>query len=348
LNLRYSKIMSEGLDNSFYCWARVKSDFKDVEERFITCRASDFWRFSGDESKYMYFLSSYVKPAGYITVSLRSKESFRNGLFELKTPLPRWDGGPIIWFGFENEDLFGGGCIHFMWDSGRGVLKAFAGGFISRAEMDLTRFVPGDPSKEYNIYRIAFNSDLALWYINERLRAVALFGEGDIRDSKIIYDGTPYIISLVRDRPSPELGILMDIDGGDPSRTYIWEGVHPWSLRVSNGSDSMNIYLDLYIDGIDKKFVEMKIRDKVISAPFPGILDLKKIVFRSSGEGLLYIEEWDGGEWELYDKIRVEGERKNSIYIDEGKGALLYRVIYEPHIESTIKEAHVILKQTCR
>lgn len=105
--LRYSKIMSEGLDNSFYCWARVKSDLKDVEERFIACKASDFWRFSGDESKYTYFLSSYVKPAGYITVSLRSKESFRNGLFELRTLLPRWDSGPMLWFGFENEDLFG-------------------------------------------------------------------------------------------------------------------------------------------------------------------------------------------------------------------------------------------------
>ncbi|MEM1610815.1 MAG: hypothetical protein QXQ57_04115 [Sulfolobales archaeon] len=341
--LRYSEILGRGLDDIFYCWARVKSDLRGIEERFVVCRASDLWRFSGDQSVYTRFISSYIKPAGYITVSLRSREVFRNGLFELRTPLPRWDGGPMLWFGFESEDLFGGGCIHFMWDSGKGVLKAFAGGFVSRAEMDLTRFLPNNPSEAYNIYRISFNKDLALWYINERLRAIAVFGEGDNRDSRIIYDDAPYIISFVRDRPSPELGVLLDIDGGDISKTYIWEGIHPWSLRVSSGTDNMNIYLDLYIERSDRRLAGIETGDKIVSAPFPGISGFKKISFRSSGEGVLYIEEWDESVWGLYDKIRVEGGEKTNIYIDSWRRALLYRIIYEPHTRSSIEEARVIL-----
>jgi len=340
--IRYSRILEKGLEDVFYCWARIKTDQSNIQERFINCRPSDFWRISGDETRYTEFISYYIKPSGFITVSLRSKDVFRNGLFELRTVLPRWERGPMIWFGFENEDLFGGGCIHFMWDSANSLLKAFAGGFISRAEMDLTKFISEKVSQEYHFYRIFFTEDFAIWYINDRLRAFAIFADGDNRDSKILYDDHPYVVSLVRDRPSAKLGVLLDIDAGDISKTYIWDKIHPWSLRVSETYEKPMIYIDLYQSNSDLKIVGQEIMKRIYSAPFPGVFDYIKISFKTSGEGVLTVEEYDD-EWSEYDKIKIRSNVKNNIYIDK-KRSLLYRVLYEPYDTGVIKEAHVIMK----
>lgn len=340
--LRYSRVLERGLEDMFYCWARVRVGTGGLEERFVSCRASDFWRVSGDEKRYTDFVSAYIKPAGYVTVSMRSRETLRNGVFELRTRLPRWDRGPLLWFGFESEDLFGGGCLHFMWDSGAGVLKAFAGGFLSRAEMDLTRFLPTDVSGEYTYYRILSGERVALWYINERLRAVAVMAEGDRRDSRILYDSSPYIVSLVRDRPASRLAVLLDIDGGDLSREYVWEGLHPWSLRVSEAPETPTLYIDLYLTDSDTRLEGLSVSRSVVSAPFPGVLDTKRVYFRASSSGVLRIEGLSGGEWVEYDKTAVESGRRYEVSIEEYSP--LYRVVFEPWVEGVVREASVVLR----
>jgi hypothetical protein len=334
--------INEGVDKLFYCWARISSGKPGVAEEFISCKASDFWLITGEERSYTDFVSKYYKPRGYITVSLRSRRLYRYGVFELRTKLPRWDNGPILWFGFESDDLFGGGCIHFSWFSGSGVLKANAGGFVSRVEMDVTRYLPNDPSENYNIFRIIHRRNMALYYINDKLRAVALLAEGDTRDSKIVYDKDPYIIGLTRDRPSARLGVLLDIDAGDIERSYEWRDLHPWGLRVSETDPDAPITLDLYREGVKDPLRNTEVESSILTAPFPGLVNKARIYLVATGSGRVVVQEYIDGDWSDYDSISFSGDKILRISISEP--GIMHRLLIEPETKIFVKKGYVLLK----
>ncbi|MCS7111063.1 MAG: hypothetical protein N3D82_05080 [Ignisphaera sp.] len=340
--IRFSTIAIDGLDSVFYCWCRVKSSVEGIEEFFKPCRPQDFWLFTNEEKKYTMFISRYIKPAGYITVSLRSRELFRWGVFEIRSKLPKIAGGPMLWFGFELDDLFGGGVVHFMWNCDRGVLAAFAGGFSSRVEMDLTRYLPSDASIDPHLYRIIHRRGLALWYIDDRLRAMAILGCGTYRDSSILYDKKPYTIGFTRDAPSAALPILLDIDGGDTDKAFEWPDLHPWDLRVSEGDSNTSIYLDLFIEDSNNTLRNYSTEGEIVSAPFPGTLDWKEILFAVDGRGLLTIESFTNGQWFEYRTVEISEKRLYSIPIQDK--SFMNRIVFKSNIPARIIEAQAVLR----
>ncbi|MEM4464243.1 MAG: hypothetical protein QXJ95_01610 [Ignisphaera sp.] len=340
--IRFSPIVVDGLDTVFYCWCRIKSSMVDFEESFRVCKPQDFWLFTNEEKRYTEFVSRYVKPAKYITVSLRSRELFRWGVFEVRAKLPRVSGGPMFWFGFELDDLFGGGVIHFMWHCDRGVLKAFAGNFISRVEMDLTRYLPNDISSNYHFYKIVHREGLALWYIDEKLRAMAILGTGSTRESTILYNGNPYTIGFTKDVPSSMLPILLDIDGGDIEKSFEWPDIHPWDLRVSEGNPRTTLYLDLFVDHSDTTLRNHHVEKEIVSAPFPGTLEQKEILFAAEDGGLLIIENFANNQWFEYETVRIEGKKLYSIPIRD-KG-IMNRIVFKSSVPTKIIESQAILQ----
>lgn len=340
--VRYSPVVVDGVESVFYCWSRVVSSVRGFSEEFRVCRPGEFWLFTGWERRYTDFVSKYVKPSGYITVSLRSRELFRWGVFEFLAKLPRFERGPMLWFGFELEDLFGGGVLHFMWASDRGVLKAFAGSFNSRVEMDLTKYLPSDVSSEKHLYKIVYRRGLALWYIDDRLRAIAIISAGDLRDSRVLYNEKPYTIGFTRDTPPSSLPILLDIDGGDVEKAYEWEDLHPWCLRVSHGDPDTQIIMDLYRDGGDERLAGADVEGEVVSAPIPGTLRRKEVIFMAGASGSLAVETLVGGEWAEYRRLDIDGRKPYSISIENRN--LLYRVIFRPRTPTKIMEAKTVLE----
>ncbi len=342
--IRYSTILGDGLPGVFYCWVRVPGERPGVAEEFKLCKPEDFWRFSNEEKSYTDFITTYVKPKGYITVSLRSREAFRFGVFELRTKLPRYSNGPMLWFGFEAEDLFMGGVIHFMWHTGQGRLYAFAGDIVSRAEMDITPITGVfDYSSDYHVFKIVYREGLALWYVDGSLRAIAILGSGDTRDSGVVYNAKPYAIGFVRDLPAAQLPILLDIDGGDINRDYEWS-IHPWGLRVFEGDPKTPIVLDLYEENTDTKLrgLVTKSGSRIVSAPFPGTLDITEVTFATNGDGKLYIEAYASGKWYTYKTIDIKGGNIYNIKIEDKN--LLYRIVFESQGNVSIQEARVYLK----
>jgi hypothetical protein len=341
--IRYSRVLAGGLSELFYCWIRVPSGKPGFQEEFKVCRPEDFWRVGGEEKSYTEFVSVYVKPRGVIAVSLRSKEAYNAGVFELRAKLPRYPRGPMLWFGFEGEDLFGGGVVHFMWSTSEGRLKAFAGSFMSRVEMDLTDVVGALDSASYHYFKICRRRDLALWYVDDRLRAMAILGSGDVRDSTVLYNSKPYVIGYTRDIPALRLPILLDIDAGDIEQEYEWD-IHPWSLRVFDGDPNSLLSLDLYVESSDNKIRGLRLERgvQVASAPFPGTLDHTQLVLLTSGKCRVSVESYVGGEWNLHSEVVLEPRRPRNIVLVEK--SLLYRVLIEPLEEATVKEATVFLR----
>jgi len=61
--------------------------------------------------------------------------------------------------------------------------------------------------------------------------------------------------------------MLLDIDGGDTSRDYVWRGIHPWGLRVFSGDPELPLILDLYLEGTDTRLRGSAVEGRAVSAP---------------------------------------------------------------------------------
>jgi len=339
--IRYSSVLHEGLSSVFYCWLRVKRS-TEVEEEFVACRPEDFWKFTGEERSYTNFVARFVKPRGVVTVSLRSRQAFNFGVFELRTELPRFPEGPMLWFGFEADDLFGGGVLHFMWRSSEGRLYAFVGSSSARAEMELTPIIGADLSSGHHHFKIVYRRGLALWYVDGFLRALAILGAGDVCDAAILYSSKPYAVGCVRDPPAAELPILLDIDGGDTSKEYVWKGIHPWGLRVFNGDPELPLFLDLYLENTDTRLRGSVVEDRVVSAPFPGTLSEKELWFEASSSGRLIVESFEGDRWSTYAILNVKKNEPHNLKIKDR--ALMYRTVFEPEEKAVVREARVFMR----
>ncbi|MEM1560099.1 MAG: hypothetical protein QXK24_01190 [Ignisphaera sp.] len=340
--LRLSRFITEGIDALFYCWIRRIVNIGGIVERFEGCRASGYWRYTFNQTSYTVFTESYYhKPKGIQTVSLRSKDTFRYGVFEIHTKLPIVKDGPFLWFGFELEDLFGGGVIHFQYITSSGQLVAFAGSSGALLQMDLTPFLPPNYAVEKHWYKIVVTEKYILYYINNRLRGIAILVAGDAQAASTVYNFAPYKIGVVKDIPSLALPILLDIDGA-PHIDFKWPDFNPWDLRVSEGRPNPPIFIDLYQLYTDKKLSGTTISQRTISAPVPA-LGRKTLVFNAQGEGKLTIEvSNDGFEWISLEQFYIKD--KTLVTWPNNSDYLLMRVVIEPLSSISVTEASVIIQ----
>ena len=339
MSLRLARFLEEGVDNLFYCWTR-RILGNEYDEEFHPDRASKYWLFDEYENKYTVFpVARYVKPKGFATVSLRSKDIFPYGFFELTTKLPPWSEGPTLWFGFEIEDLFGGGVIHFKFVPGNpGQLSACAGAFSRPLCMELPNF-PRDYAEKRHVYSIRVHRSMAVWSIDGVPRGFIIYPD-NVEEPKVIVKNSPYAIGIAPVRPSTSLSILLDIDG-HPENEYVWEDLHPWGLRVLPGDPEPKLALKFY-ETSGSKLIGQRFDDEVISHPVP-TYDLKRktIYFKSSERGDLRIEVYTlSSGWEEYDNIKVLDNKLHRINIESE--ALLLRIAYIPVESGVIKVAEFL------
>ncbi|RLE80823.1 MAG: hypothetical protein DRJ51_05055 [Thermoprotei archaeon] len=326
--VRLARFMYEGIDEIFYCWIRRRGG-EDFDEEFVLDRASRYWLFDYREKRYTVFTKAmYVKPKEVITVSLRSKDTFPYGVFDLMVKLPSWPKGPTVWFGFEIEDLFGGGVIHYRFVPGTpGSLAACAGAFPEPICVELPSF-PQDYAERRHTYSIHVYRSMAMWLIDGKVRGIVLYPEHNI-GKHVVTNKPPYAIALAPVRPSTHLSILLDIDGC-PEEEYVWEDLHPWNLRVLPGDPEPKFALKLYKHGSDEMLAGSTVEREIVSHPVP-IYDLrnKTILFKASAPGVLRLEVCTlSGTWEEYKTIQVDEDELLKELIEHE--ALLARMIYRP------------------
>ena len=338
--LRPSPAIEGSVDSLFYCWRRVPSTRPGLEEEFQACRASEYWRVNYDEVKYTDFSQSdYFKPKGLNTVSMRSRSVFTYGHFTLMAKLPKAEDGPMLWFGFETDDLFAGGAVHYCWFSGKGALTANIGGITKLVSMDLTKFLPQDVSEKYHWFSIVYRRGLALWYIDGRLRALASISNGEVKDGGVVYDKPPYIASWTTDAPSPQLAVLLDIDAA-PQVEFHWRGLNPWGLRVSNGDAEEPVRIRLYREGSEEAWAGLTVNPGVelYSQPLPGIGE-KTLIMNAPG-GELTVEYFTEGNW-VEARSQALGSGTNVLSISED--AALIRFRYRAREPGSIRAASLTL-----
>ncbi|RLE67941.1 MAG: hypothetical protein DRJ43_06475 [Thermoprotei archaeon] len=333
--VRFGLALEEGVRSLFYCWVR---EAVEGGERFRAEDPCKYWRFSWEEDKYTFFRESrLVKPRGIVTVSLRSRGVYRYGFFQLHARLPEWEDGPMLWFGFEAEDLFGGGVAHFMFHSGE--LYAYTGAWGGLLRMKLPGF-PEDYGSRRHTYTVKVYRSLALWFIDSSLRGAAVLA--DSGEPRLVHEGPPYSIGISPMKPASTLGVLLDIDGGDVSREWVWSDLHPWQVRVLEGDPSPSLLLELYEYGSGRRLRGVESEKPVVSHPLPSLEVEVDVLFKASGRGVLRVQSFTlSGEWEDVEVLRVPANEP--ILYRVGGRTPLVRVVYEPGERCRVEEAEAYL-----
>lgn len=299
MSLRFSQIIDGiPLEDLFYCWKRVLIGYS---EKFESCKASAHLNFSWDEIEYTKFVkSSYTKPKGNVTVSLRSIELFEYGLFQLRTKMPSWEeNSPILWFGFELDDLFGGGVVHYSYH--KSTLRISSGRFDGTFELPLSFISSTEIVDKYNVFTIKIYETGAVWRLNDKIVAIAIFTD----ESKVVSDKPPFALMFSL-QPSSRLPILLDIDGGDVNKEWVWEGLHPWGLRVSSGSKHGIVSTNLYISGTFNNVSNREVKGSLELNPLP-IPNKLKLFLRTSEPSSLKIEYYINDKWEEVNEFKIRG-----------------------------------------
>ena len=281
--IRFGRALEKGVSELFYCWVREPTAAGG--ERFRLEDPAKFWRISWEERAYTEFAEArYARPPGLTTLSLRSREVFQHGVFQLHARLPDWgEQGPMLWFGFEVEDLFGGGVAHFMLQ-GR-TLRAFAGAWPHPTSLRVPG-LPSDFSTSRHTYTVRVHENLCLWFIDGRLRAAMALTDSE--RLLALHEGEPYSLGVTMMRPG-SMGVLLDIDGGPVDREWVWSDLHPWQIRVLEGSPRPNLSLKLYRFGSEEPF-EGRVEGPLVSHPVPAAGSELAFTITATVDGLLRIE----------------------------------------------------------
>ncbi len=260
--IRFGRALERGVGDLFYCW--VREPLAGGGERFRLEDPSRFWEVSWEEREYTVFRGArYARPPGLVTLSLRSRDVFRHGVFQLSARLPDWGPqGPMLWFGFEVEDLFGGGVAHFMLQGG--VLRAFAGAWPQPTSLRL-HGLPEDYARARHTYTVRVHESVGLWFIDGRLRAAVALTDSE--RALALHEGPPYSLGVTMLRPAA-MGVLIDIDGGPVDREWVWDDLHPWQIRVLEGSPRPSLSLKLYRYGSEEP-LEGRVEGPLASHPVP-------------------------------------------------------------------------------
>ncbi len=235
--------------------------------------------------------------------------------------------------------MFGGGVTHFMLHNDK--LYAFSGAW---GDEPLKMSLPGLPENyhlERHTYTISMHETLALWFIDSHLRGLALLTHTG--KSMVVHEGHPYSIGLTSMKPSASLGILLDIDGGPVDREWVWNDIHPWQLRVLEGSPRPSLLLKLHLLR-SRSLLEGKVTEKqLISHPIPALGLQVTLLFKADESGRLSIETYTlNGTWEELDSLKIPENKLISYTI--GENVPLVRVSYSPKtVPATISVAQVFI-----
>ncbi|RLE78008.1 MAG: hypothetical protein DRJ56_01075 [Thermoprotei archaeon] len=340
MTIRLARFLEEGVDALFYCWTR-RVIGGGHDEEFHPDKASRYWQFDEYERRYTEFsVARYVKPKGFATVSLRSREVFPYGFFELNARLPAWEGGPTLWFGFEIEDLFGGGVIHFRFVPGRpGTLSACAGAFPKPLCVELPGF-PSDYAESRHVYSIRVHRSMAVWSIDGVPRCFVIYPD-NVEGGRVVASGPPYAVAIAPVRPSTCLAVLLDIDGC-PEDEYVWEDLHPWGLRVLPGDPEAKLATPLYVAGSGEKLADATVSGEVVSHPVPAYdLRRKTVYFKADAPGTLRLEAYTlSSGWEEYDSWEVPKSRLLRLSVADE--VLVLRVAYAPRGSGRVRVAEFL------
>jgi len=341
---QWERFLEHGLDAHFI--ARIYE--LDGVER--TARASDYWRQVNYISE---FEGTLTLPRDKRGISIYSRRAFVYPQLSVRTMLPRLsligdEFGMRYYFGFENGGNIGNGIAAFyIYTTPITIneLRVIIGTLpLPSCYLNIDVAKPSDFYYNYHLYRIVVSRNLVLFFIDSRLRAVAvqLLQGGYV---KVKENVLPYSIALIPPLPS-SLTTMIQLYAGDRTSVATSDTVAPLSpywFRVSDGKEVVPLALPLYPDNTDSAMAGRSISSgNIASHPVPLFgYSRKTIRFMANQGGSLEIQVYTlSGNWRTYESVSISANTLLSYSIDDE--VILARIVFTPSTyPATINEAEV-------
>lgn len=341
---QWEHFLGFGLDAHFL--ARVI----ELDGTEVLARASDFWRQVEFKPP---FEGTLTLPKDKSGVSIYSRRAFLYPQLMAYVKLPT-----LSLVGNETDILYHLGLEH-----GSMIFNGIAGFYLRTAtdysnrlfvivgslqgwrSLNIDAVKPADFSTAYHMYRVIVTRNLVLFFIDYRLRAVAVQclqgGNMVVRENV-----PPYSIILVPQLPSSLTAFTeLFTNRTQVAPSDITVPLSPYGFRVSDGKEIAPLALPLYLDNSDTTLAGYSITSgSVTSHPIPVFgYNRKTLYFTASQSGTLEVHVYTlTGNWRTYDSISIPANTLLSYTIDDE--AVLARVVFTPSAyPASILEAGVVM-----
>jgi len=343
---QWEHFLEDGVDAHFLC-RTVELD--GLEKLAV---ASDYWKRTNTTLE-----GTFTLPKDKRAVAIYSRRAFKYPQLIAWVKLPNLTliGNEISMayhLGIEHGAAFFNGIASFLLRTSAtetNVLYATVG-TLPPADLKIDVAKPTDFDTAHHVYRVVLTRNLAMFFIDARLRAVAVQClQGGV--VKVKENTLPYSIMFVPPLASSLTSLIEILAAGRtaeaPSDFII--PLSPYRYRVSDGKEIIPLRLPLYLEDSDTEFAGHSISSgSVASHPFPvfGYAG-KTIYFRadqnSTTNGLVLEVLTQTGNWRTYD---ADTYTADSLWVYTVAGeAVLARLSYTPaSYPATISEGEVVLR----
>jgi len=362
--LNYAKLaekLSERLDgHSTFQWEHFLE--QGVDAHFLarvgaldgsesTAKASNYWKQVDYAPP---FEGSFTLPKNLKIVSIYTRRAFLYPQLYAYVKLPSLsrignETEMYYYLGLEQGSRAFNGIASFYLYSATVVsnrLYAVAGPLNGFVTLNIDVAKPTDFNTAYHSYRVALTRNLALYFIDSRLRAVAVqcLQGGSV---KVKENVLPYSIALITPIAS-SLTAFAELSAGGRSTeapSDLVTPLSPYNFRVSDGKEIIPLSLPLYLDNSDTALAGYSISSgSVTSHPIPIFgYDRKTLLFQADQAGTLQLQIYTlAGNWRTYDSVSVSA---NTLLPYPMSGdAVLARVTFTPSAyPATVSDAEVVL-----
>ena len=343
---QWEHFLGFGLDAHFL--ARVI----ELDGTEVPARASDFWRQVDFKPP---FEGTLTLPKDKSGVSIYSRRAFLYPQVMAHVKLPTLslvgnETNMLYYLGLEHGSMIFNGIAGFVLHTTTGYsnrLFAFVGSLqgLGYRMLNIDAVKPADFSTAYHVYRVIVTRNLVLFFIDNRLRAVAVQClQGGIM---VVRENVPpYSIILVPQLPSSLTAFTeLFTNRTQVAPSDITVPLSPYRFRVSDGKEIAPLALPLYLDNSDTTLAGYSITSgSVTSHPIPVFgYNRKTLYLMASQSGTLEVHVYTlTGNWRTYDSISIPANTLLSYTIDDE--AVLARAVFTPSAyPASILEAGVVM-----
>jgi hypothetical protein len=342
---QWEHFLEQGVDAHFL--SRIKS----LDGSESTAKASDYWKQVDYAPP---FEGTFTLPKDKRGVSVYSRRAFKYPQLYVYAKLPSLSliGNETelnYYLGLEHGSAtYNGRANFFIYTSATYInrLRAHAGSTNGVATMTIDVAKPSDFNTAYHSYRVVLTSNLALFFIDGRLRAVAVQclqgGYVNVKDNVL-----PYAVALIPPMPSSLTAFaeILAVNRTRVAPSDFAAPLSPYRFRVSDGKEIIPLSLPLYLEDNDTALAGYSISSgSVTSHPIPifGYRD-KTLFLQANQAGSVSVEVYTlAGNWRTYDSDTVSA---NTLWWYKMTGdAVLARLTFTPTTyPCSITEAEVVL-----
>jgi len=283
-----------------------------------------------------------TNPTPYWAGPIQSRLLKRYPVFGTEIRLPKIEAGKCWKLQFETGQQGAAGDCAFYGKETECRFRAHTRAGL--CQFNIVSLLPSDYDTADNVYRLAISKGQCHLFINQRLRAVILYGLP--QGIPVWENNPPYGLGSVTGEMGTEFNFKLAAWSPDESTEFTFPlRTDEPCFGMYQGQAHPPRQIPLYTENTDTIWRGLDTGgSQMTSHPVPiwGYPN-KTLYFKSDAAGTLDIEIYVGGGWQVYDTVSLSANELESYPFPKGMQAPIMRCVYTPTDADTISLAEVNL-----